>query len=501
MTRRSAAPILQAQPAPWESCVSEVGVLPVMKRHPTTDSLIRWIGMSTSNPGRESETARRLRELPAVDQLVSAIEQDSQIDHEWALRAARDVLAERRTGLESGTDLRGVDGIVAAATERAERLSRPSLRRVVNATGVVLHTNLGRAPMATEAADAVAGIATGYSTLEFDLETGQRGSRRDHVESLLCELTGAEAALAVNNNAAAVTLSLAATCAGREVIVSRGELVEIGGSFRVPEILEQSGARLVEVGTTNRTRTEDYERAIDPDTAAILRVHQSNFRTVGFTEMADTVGLAALTSEKGILLVEDLGSGAMTAIEDEPTIRNSITSGVDLVCASADKLLGGPQAGIIAGNQKAVDACAKHPLARAVRIDKLQLAALETTLRIYASQGPDAVPAVAMLRATGEELRGHATDIAETIGSAATVAIGVSAAGGGSLPATEFEGPVCLIDPSPTSCENLVAALRDRDLPIIACISEDRVVIDPRTLLPGEIDLVGQSVKESLGRK
>lgn len=454
-----------------------------------------------SSMNSEVDVARLLRGLPAVDQLALTVEKTSGVAREWALRAARQTLAERRNGLEDGTDMRGAEGIVVAALERASKLSRSSLGPVINATGVVLHTNLGRAPLSPDVAQAVAAVAAGYSTLEFDLETGERGSRNEHVEGLLRELTGAEAALAVNNNAAAVTLSLAATCADSEVMVSRGELVEIGGSFRVPEILEQSGARLVEVGTTNRTRIDDYEDAIGPDTTAILRVHQSNFRTVGFTEAAGRIELARLAAERNLLLVEDLGSGAVASVEDEPTIKESVKAGVDLVCASADKLMGGPQAGIIAGRRASVERCARHPLARAVRIDKLQLAALEATLRTYVSQGADGIPVVAMLRATEADLQDRAEAIAETIGPAATVSTDSSAAGGGSLPMTEFNGFVCIVDPAPMSCDSLLAALRHRDLPIIARISEGRIVIDPRTILSDEIELVGRAVNEVIAAR
>lgn len=457
------------------------------------------MGDSRTNP--EVNVAELLRGLPAVDKLAAAVEERGGVGREWALSAARQVLDLRRSGLKNGSDMRGADGIVAAATQRALKLSRPSLGRVINATGVVLHTNLGRAPLSAEVAQQVAQIAVGYSTLEFDLETGGRGSRRDHVEGLICELTGAEAAFAVNNNAAAVTLALAATCSGREVVVSRGELVEIGGSFRVPDILRQSGATLIEVGTTNRTRINDYERAIGPNTGAVLRVHQSNFRTVGFTEAVSLDDLHRLAAERGVLLIEDLGSGAIEPIEDEPTIRESIRAGIDLVCASADKLLGGPQAGIIAGKRAAIEQCATHPLARAVRIDKLQLAALEATLRLYFTQGPYATPAAKMLHADDEELHDSAVKIAELIGPAASVSVGVSAAGGGTLPIAEFKGAICVVNSTPMSCDDLLMALRERDLPIIARISENRVVIDPRTLLPGESRMVGEAINDILARE
>src|SRR3954447_8241568 len=341
----------------------------------------------TENPQSDAVQAR-LRALPSVERLASSL---GEVPHAAATAAAREELDELRERIRAGEPIDPDPALLRdVVAERARMLARGSLRPVINATGVILHTNLGRAPLAPEAAEAAARIGASYSNLELDLEDGERGSRQVHVEGLLRALTGAEAALAVNNNAAAVLLALAAVAAGREVVIGRGQLVEIGGSFRIPEILEQSGARLVEVGTTNRTRAADYEAAIGPETAAIMRVHQSNFRTVGFVAEAGLEELRELADANGLALIDDLGSGALEAIEDEPTVRASLEAGADLVCWSADKLLGGPQAGVLAGRAAAVEFCRAHPLARALRLDKLQVAALEATLRLYRDAGPTA---------------------------------------------------------------------------------------------------------------
>jgi L-seryl-tRNA(Ser) seleniumtransferase len=363
---------------------------------------------------------------------------------------------------------------------------------------VILHTNLGRAPLATRAAEAADRIGTSYSNLELDLETGERGSRQAHLEGPLRTVTGAEAALAVNNNAASVLLALAAVAAGREVIIARGQLVEIGGSFRIPEILVQSGARLVEVGTTNRTRIADYEAAIGPETAAVMRVHQSNFRTVGFVEEAPLNELRELASANGLALIDDLGSGALEPIGDEPTVRASVQAGADLVCWSADKLLGGPQAGILVGSAAAVELCRNHPLARAVRLDKLQLAALEATLRLYRDEGAGAIPAMAMLRADEGELAERARRMVDAIGSAATVIRSASRAGGGSLPLMDLEGPVCAVEPGSGGAAALVGALRRGDPPVIARVEDGRVILDPRTMSDVEADAAAAAVREHL---
>jgi L-seryl-tRNA(Ser) seleniumtransferase len=390
------------------------------------------------------------------------------------------------------------DELAAAAVDRLARLTRPSLRRVINATGVVLHTNLGRAPLAPAAVAQVAEVAAGYGNLEYDLENGSRGSRGAHVDDLLRELSGAEAALAVNNNAAAVILALAALAGEGEVLVSRGELVEIGGSFRIPDILAHSGAALVEVGTTNRTRLADYAAAIGERTTAILRVHQSNFRIVGFAEQPRADELAALARERGIAMVDDLGSGALGEVHGEPTVRAAVAAGADLVCCSGDKLLGGPQAGILFGRAGAVERCRQHPLARAMRLDKLQLAALEATLRLHRDEGPSALPALAMIEAPEEELRQRAEAMAAAIGTAAEVGRESGAPGGGSLADVALEGPACLVDSGKARPEDFLARLRENDPPVIARIVRDRVVLDPRTMSDEEAAVAAMAVRSAL---
>jgi L-seryl-tRNA(Ser) seleniumtransferase len=287
---------------------------------------------------------------------------------------------------------------------------------------------------------------------------------------------------------------------GREIVVSRGQLIEIGGSFRIPEILAQSGARLVEVGTTNRTRIGDYAEAIRPQTKAILRVHQSNFRTVGFAEEADLEDLCRLGAERGVPVIDDLGSGAIQPIGDEPPLRRSVAAGCDLVCCSADKLLGGPQAGILCGRAEAVGRCRSHPLARALRLDKMQIAALAETLRLHRDEGPDAIPALVMLAAPEEQLRSRATAMAEQIGPAAEVVEGTAPPGGGSLPGTELPGPVCAVDAAPLGADRLSAALREAEPPVIARIAAGRVVLDPRTMSGEEAAHAAAAVSAALGR-
>jgi L-seryl-tRNA(Ser) seleniumtransferase len=441
--------------------------------------------------------SERLRGLPSVEELATASGIGS---HQLAVAAAREEIAAlRRSILGGGDPDLSPERLASAVNDRAGRIAAGTLRRVINATGVVLHTNLGRAPLAAEAAASAAALATGYSNLELDLETGERGSRHSHVERLLVELSGAEAAIAVNNNAAAVLLALAATAAGREVIVSRGELIEIGGSFRIPEILGQSGARLVEVGTTNRTRLADYEQAIGPDTAAILRVHQSNFRTVGFTEAVPARELATLAHEHRLALIDDLGSGALEPIDDEPPLTEAVAAGADLVCCSADKLLGGPQAGIVVGTAQAVAACRTHPLARALRLDRLQLGALEATLRLHRDGNAEAIPTLAMLAADEDELSDRAARLAEAIGEPALVMQGASKPGGGSLPLTELTGPVCAIDPGPRGADELMTRLRGADPPVIARIAAGKVVLDVRTIADDEVDAAAAAVRWAVG--
>ncbi|HEX5527886.1 MAG TPA: L-seryl-tRNA(Sec) selenium transferase [Solirubrobacterales bacterium] len=428
---------------------------------------------------RHSDASERLRDLPSVERLAAGL---AAATHPLAVAAAREAIDAAREAVLAGEPAPSAEEIAAAAGAHLARLTTPSLRRVINATGVVLHTNLGRAPLAPAAVARVTEIAAGYSNLEYDLASGQRGSRGAHVEGLLRELSGAEAALAVNNNAAAVMLALAALAGDGEVLVSRGELVEIGGSFRIPEILAHSGATLVEVGTTNRTHLADYAAAIGPRTTAILRVHQSNFRIVGFTEQTEADELAALARERGIAMVDDLGSGALGEVHDEPTVRAALAAGADLVCCSGDKLLGGPQAGILFGRAEAVERCRRHPLARAMRLDKLQLAALEATLRLHRDEGPAALPVLAMIEATEEELQRRAEAMAEAIGGSAEVGRESGAPGGGSLADVALKGPACLVDPGELGADAVLARLREHAPPVIARIVRGRVVLDPRTI-------------------
>ena len=449
----------------------------------------------------ETETQRgdqagELRRLPAVERLASRL---AGAARPLAAAAAREAIAAAREAVLAGDPAPSEEALAAAAGARLALLARPSLRRVVNATGVVLHTNLGRAPLAAAAVEEVAAVAAGYSNLEYDLERGERGSRGAHVEGLLRGLSGAEAALAVNNNAAAVMLALAALADGGEVPVSRGELVEIGGSFRIPDILAHAGATLVEVGTTNRTRLVDYAEAIGERTTAILRVHQSNFRIVGFSERPDGGALAALAHERGIAMIDDLGSGALGEVHGEPDLRAAVAAGADLVCCSGDKLLGGPQAGLLCGRAAAVERCRRHPLARAMRLDKLQLAALEATLRLHRDEGAAALPALAMIAAPEEELRRRSEAMAAAVGGAAAVGRESGAPGGVALADVALEGPVCLVDPGAAGADALLARLREGDPPVIARIVRDRVVLDPRTMSDEEAAAAAAAVREALG--
>jgi L-seryl-tRNA(Ser) seleniumtransferase len=444
--------------------------------------------------------AAALRSLPAVHELAGALE----APHVLAVAAARRAIDERRAAWlasqpGSGDSASVADDsrsgeLVVRAREILAELQQPSLRRVINATGVILHTNLGRAPLPVSAREAVARVAEGYSNLELDLGSGERGSRHAHVEHLLCELTGAESAIVVNNGAGAVLLAAAALAGpGRSIVVARGQLVEIGGGFRIPEVIAQSGARLVEVGTTNRTRLGDYERALkaDDDVAAIMRVHQSNFRTVGFVEEVPVEALCEL----GVAVIDDIGSGwlAGALAAEEPLIGDSVAAGAALVCCSGDKLLGGPQAGLIVGRREAVAAARGHPLARALRIDKLSLAALEATLRLYRDpeRARKEIPVLAMLDVDERELAARAQRLAEEIGEPARIVRAVGRVGGGALPLLELEGPVVALDGDP---ETLARALRAHDPPVIARIHDGRVLLDPRTLTDEDVPLVVSAV-------
>jgi L-seryl-tRNA(Ser) seleniumtransferase len=419
----------------------------------------------------------RLRDLPSVDELARRSEDPLAVD------AARKVVARARERIQRGDD---PGDLVEQLHSELGSARAPQLRRVINATGVIVHTNLGRAPLAETALDRVREIARGYSNLEYDLAAGGRGSRQGHVTSLLQRLTGSEAALVVNNNAAAVMLALAALAEGREVLVSRGELIEIGDGFRIPDVLERSGARLREVGTTNRTRAGDYEAAIGPETALLLRVHQSNFRVVGFTAQPSLHELNDVARRHGLPLVDDLGSGALIDIGDEPTARASLAAGADLVCFSGDKLLGGPQAGIVVGRGDLVEKLRRHPLQRALRADKLTLAALEATLAL-AVDAPDEIPVLRMLREPVEAVRARAVQLAKLVGG--EVEETVARAGGGSLPLTELPSFACAVE------ERLAVDLRAGDPPVIAVVRDGRTLLDCRTLTDGEAGEVAEAVR------
>ena len=407
--------------------------------------------------------------------------------HELAVAAARAALDRAREDIAAG---RKPGSLVDAAVAALARTRTPSLRRVLNATGVLVHTNLGRAPLADAALERVVEVGGSYSNLEYDLERGVRGSRQDHLTGLLRQLTGAEAALVVNNNAAAVLLALAALAEGREVVVSRGELIEIGDGFRIPEVLARSGARLVEVGTTNRTRAADYERAIGPDTALLLRVHQSNFRVVGFSEQPRLGELAVVAQRHELPLVDDLGSGALGPVGDEPTPAESLRAGADLVCFSGDKLLGGPQAGVVVGRADLVSRLRRHPLQRAVRADKLTLAALEGTLLLALDPGTrDAVPVLRMLHEPLAEVRARAERLASLVGG--EVEETVARVGGGALPLAELPSAACAVE------EALAELLRRGDPPVVAVVRDGRTLLDCRTLTDADVDDVAAAVRSA----
>jgi L-seryl-tRNA(Ser) seleniumtransferase len=419
----------------------------------------------------------RLRDLPSVDELAR------HADDPLAVDAARTVLARAREQIRAGES---PGDLAELLQQELERVRAPQLRRVINATGVIVHTNLGRAPLADAALAQAVAAARGYSNLEYDLAAGSRGSRQTHVVDLLRRLTGAEAALVVNNNAAAVMLALAALAEGLEVIVSRGELIEIGDGFRIPDVLAHSGARLREVGTTNRTRASDYEDAIGPETAVLLRVHQSNFRVVGFTEQPRLQELATVARAHDLALVDDLGSGALVDVGDEPTARASLAAGADLVCFSGDKLLGGPQAGIVVGRTELVERLRRHPLQRALRADKLTLAALEGTLRL-ALDTPDEIPVLRMLREPVETVRARAERLAALVDGEVEETIG--RAGGGALPLTELPSFACAAD------EALALPLRAGNPPVIGIVRDGRLLLDCRTLSDEEVDEVAEAVR------
>lgn len=441
----------------------------------------------------------QFRALPSIDALLRRPDVERLVrehGHDATRTALREAVARERAAVAAGgeTDETAVsDRVASRAGAALATAEKGSLRPAVNATGVVIHTNLGRAPLAAAALSRVAAVGRGYATLEFDLATGRRGSRAVHAEGLLTALTGAEAAVVVNNTAAAMLLILSALARGRDVLISRGQLVEIGGGFRVPDVMAQSGAVLREVGTTNRTRLSDYTVAFGPATALVLLVHPSNFRIEGFTERPDRAALVTAAHAAGIPVVEDLGSGNVDAASPwEPTVQASIADGVDLVAVSGDKMLGGPQAGIIAGTKAYVDQLRKHPLMRALRVDKLTYAALEGTLLEHrAGRAHDTVPVLRMLHTPLADIERRARALAEALATAgwtATVVPGESAIGGGSAPGVTVPTALVRVVREGWSADRLETWLRALDPPVIARIQDDAVVMDLRTVDPADDD-------------
>jgi L-seryl-tRNA(Ser) seleniumtransferase len=457
-----------------------------------------------------------LRNLPSVnDVLLCAPVQDLQgrHAHEQIVAAVRAELAEARDRLKAGRPLDGeaaAEALAARAAARLERDFRPKLRTVINATGIVLHTNLGRAPVAEEAARAAYDAAHGYLNLELDLETGKRSSRQAAIREWVCRLTGAESATAVNNNAAATVIALRALCAGKEVIISRGQLIEIGGSFRIPEIMAVSGAVLREVGTTNITRLADYERAIGPQTAALMQVHTSNYRVSGFTKSVGLGELAALGHQHGLKVIDDIGSGALLdfarfGFRGEPVARDSIAAGADLVLFSGDKLLGGPQAGILAGKKEWVQKIEKDPLMRAFRLDKMTLAALEATLRLYLNEerALREVPGLRMLGTPLDELRQRAEGLAGRLREVEGVARAepgedVAYVGGGSLPDQAMKTWVVEVEAYALGDAELARRLRTGHPAVMGRIRAGKLVLDVRTVFPAQEDALVGAVRRAV---
>jgi len=444
------------------------------------------------------------RKLPGVDTVIS----DERISrlaprypHDLLVDLVREQLEKAREIISSGNPCPPLDDIVQSVSDQLDKLENPVLRPVINATGVVIHTNLGRAPLSKETIAAMDTVSRDYSNLEFDLPTGKRGSRYVHIEDLLCRLSGAESGMVVNNNASAVLLALSAVARRKEVIVSRGEAVEIGGSFRIPDVMRQSGAKLVEVGTTNRTYIDDFRNAITPSTAALMRVHSSNFQVIGFTHNVTIEELGELGKQVGLPVLDDLGSGcfldtSIYGLAPEPMVQQTVAAGVGLACFSGDKLLGGPQAGIIVGKKQLVDKLKKHPLARAVRTDKTRIAGLNATLLHYLrGEAVEKIPIWRMIAASPDEIGSRAVAWAEAFGKTAEVIDGESMVGGGSLPGSTLPTRLVAIGRggtmSATAVQTLARKLRNhKELPVIGRINEDVLLLDPRSVLPEEDEII-----------
>jgi L-seryl-tRNA(Ser) seleniumtransferase len=459
-----------------------------------------------------------LRHLPAVDRLLNdpaLLILAERCPRRLLLEAAQETVAHLRRQIlaeaSATTDDLSVSAVALQVAATAEEKMRPSLRPVINATGTLLHTNLGRAPLATEALVAIEQTSRGFSNLEFDLRNGQRGQRSAHIESLLCRLTGAEAAIAVNNCAGAVLLSLSALAADREAIVSRGELVEIGGAFRVPDVMAASGVILREVGTTNKTHLRDYSAAINEKTGLLLKVHTSNYRVVGFTAAVTAAELVELGRTQQLPVMEDLGSGMLLdlsayGLPREPTVSEAVASGLDLVTFSGDKLLGGPQAGVIVGRAWALEKIRRHPMARALRMDKLTRAALEATLRLYLDPATAIarIPVLRMLAIPADELHARCRRLARRIKGAAaddlqvSITQGAATVGGGALPLTELPGPVLALKPVKFSVDEFTCRLRRTPTPLIGRTQEGRLLLDLRTVAAAEEGELLQAIRTAL---
>jgi L-seryl-tRNA(Ser) seleniumtransferase len=448
------------------------------------------------------------RTLPSVDRLL-AEERMRALSAQYAgdavVALVRDELSAARAAIARGEDAPAVGVLVDAIDRRARSALTPSLRPAINATGVIIHTNLGRAPLSDNAIAAMADIARGYSNLEFDLEAGERGSRNAHLEAQLCQLTGAEAAFAVNNNASALLLALSALAQHREVIISRGQLVEIGGGFRIPDVMAESGAFLMEVGTTNRTYLRDYDEAITEQTAALMRVHASNFKVIGFTAHVEIAEMARLAHDRDLLLIDDLGSGCLLdttrfGLAPEPTPQDSIAAGADIVLFSGDKLLGGPQAGILAGRRELIDRLRRHPLSRALRLDKASIAGLAATLDHYLrDEALEHVPVWRMIALPVETIGRRAKRWARAPGGGAAVVDGRSMVGGGSLPEESLPTKLLAIGmKSDRSADDIARRLRSFTTPVVARIEHDTVLLDPRTVHPREDRIVIEALKTAL---
>ena len=443
------------------------------------------------------------RGLPSVDRLLADPRLRSAAADGLVAAIAREALNEARARIAVGQPAPAFDAVVEDVARGLDALFRPPLRPLINATGVIIHTNLGRAPLAEEAIEAMAAISRGYSNLEYDVDSGARGSRHSILEPLLCRLTGAEAAIAVNNNASAVLLALAALAGGNEVVVSRGQLVEIGGGFRIPDVMRQSRAKLVEVGTTNRTRIADFEAAITPKTAALMRVHPSNFKVTGFTESPALDDLARLARDRGILLIDDIGSGCLLdvtryGLAPEPMPQLSVRAGAAVVMFSGDKLLGGPQGGLIVGRKAALDRLKRHPLARTVRMDKASIAGLAATLRIYLEGAAERrIPVWQMIATPLDALAARASAIAAAVGPPASLTDGRSMIGGGSLPEESLPAKLVALTPSRGGNATALAA-RLRAHGVIARVEDARVLLDPRTIDAADDDRVARACVQSL---